>query len=260
MIGVATVMLALSVGDLVAGGLTGEPQRFSRVLLGTFCGGVTSWVVLHATRLSPTPWWCALIGAVFGTLCWLVCKLKLAKAEGTAATRWAGGALSAMGMTLVLPVVFAAPLSSEIPRLTEWAHALPFPRAQAVTGGQVLLLLAILLFLSTPANSIVRALLTVAETDWKVSEQKVRGGRYIGVIERWMIFALALAGEPTAAALIVSAKSLLRFPELSKAAKGNQASSSDGKPVADIDAVTEYFLLGSLASWGLALVFVLLLF
>ena len=60
-----------------------------------------------------------------------------------------------------------------------------------------------------------------------------------------MIFSLGLAGEPTAAALIVSAKSLLRFPELSRAS--------------EIDAVTEYFLLGSLASWGLALLFVLLL-
>lgn len=74
------------------------------------------------------------------------------------------------------------------------------------------------------------------------------------MIERWMIFALALAGEPTAAALIVSAKSLLRFPELSKTAE----STHDDAGV-DIDAVTEYFLLGSLASWALALAFVVLL-
>jgi hypothetical protein len=135
--------------------------------------------------------------------------------------------------------------------LTAWTHALPFPGARALTGAELLLLFAVVLFLTAPANSIVRTLLTSTRTEWKASEQKLRGGRYIGVIERWMIFCLALAGEPTAAALIVSAKSLLRFPELSKAGTKSEANAS-----AEIDVVTEYFLLGSLASWALALVFV----
>lgn len=62
-----------------------------------------------------------------------------------------------------------------------------------------------------------------------------------------------MAGEPTAAALIVSAKSLLRFPEISRT-----TSATDRTGVAEVDAVTEYFLLGSLVSWLLALAPVLL--
>lgn len=65
-----------------------------------------------------------------------------------------------------------------------------------------------------------------------------------------MIFALSVAGEPTAAALIISAKSLLRFPELNSASRG---STERGDSVPNVDVVTEYFLLGSLTSWFLAL-------
>jgi hypothetical protein len=272
MIGIAAALLALSVGDLVAGGFTGEPQRLWRVLLGTVCASLASWMALSESQLPPGASLCAWIGVTASTLCWLFCKLMLARAdqrrdgtgaddrrEGPSGRRWASGALVVLGLTLFTALVFAAPLHSDLPRLTSWARGLPFARAQKAPGAEIMLLLAILLFLTAPANSVVRTLLTVARTEWKISEQKVRGGRYIGVIERWMIFSLARAGEPTAAALIVSAKSLLRFPELSKAANEERQAGAATGPVADIDAVTEYFLLGSLASWGLALVFVLLL-
>jgi hypothetical protein len=63
----------------------------------------------------------------------------------------------------------------------------------------------------------------------------LRGGRAIGCLERGLILGFALAGEPTAAALVISGKSLLRFPE---------ATRSD---------VNECFVVGSLASWSLAL-------
>jgi hypothetical protein len=256
-------LLALSVGDLIAGGLTGEPRTLRRLLLGTVGTGVASWVVLSQTGLAPRGATSVLVGVELGTCCWLLCKLQLARAErrqeGTLARRWATFALLVSGSSVAVPLVFAAPLHSDLPRVSAWTRALPFPRARAVTGAEFLLLLAILLFLTGPANSLVRTLLTAARTEWKTSEQKLRGGRYIGVIERWMIFTLALAGEPTAAALIVSAKSLLRFPELSKAVDRKQSESPEGSAITEIDAVTEYLLLGSLASWALALVFVLLL-
>lgn len=70
------------------------------------------------------------------------------------------------------------------------------------------------------------------------------------MIERYLIFGLAVAGEPTAAALVVSAKSILRFPELSRKARDR---GDEDRVVADVDVVTEYFLLGSLTSWLLAL-------
>lgn len=81
---------------------------------------------------------------------------------------------------------------------------------------------------------------------------------YIGPLERWLIFGLALAGQPTAAALVISAKSLIRFPELQskgghRRAVDISAESNARGPVQQIDELTEYFLIGSLLSWLIAL-------
>lgn len=69
-----------------------------------------------------------------------------------------------------------------------------------------------------------------------------------------LIFGLVLGGSPTAAALIVSAKSILRFPELSEKAQAKDGDHGDGTGSGrDLSTVTEYLLLGSLVSWILAL-------
>src|SRR5690606_29978105 len=110
---------------------------------------------------------------------------------------------------------------------------------------------------SAPANGVVRAVLTCVGTPWQRSATRLRGGRLIGALERWLIFGLAIAGEPTAAALVVSAKSLLRFPELSRTGQPPPSGSSgvrddEQSAPADIDLLTEYLVLGSLVSWVLA--------
>ena len=101
----------------------------------------------------------------------------------------------------------------------------------------------------------MRAVLAAAGTETQRSEARLRGGRVIGVIERWMIFGLMVAGNPTAAAIVVSAKSILRFPQLSKVVQSAGEQSSD--PVVEeqgrVDDVTEFFLLGSLVSWVMAM-------
>ena len=61
-------------------------------------------------------------------------------------------------------------------------------------------------------------------------------------MERVFILALALAGQITAASIVVAAKGLLRFPELSS--RGEQER---------IHQLTEYFLVGSFISWLVAL-------
>jgi len=149
-----------------------------------------------------------------------------------------------------------------------------------------LLVAALLLFLAATGNAVVRSVLLLAtsEDSLKESQSRLRGGRFIGVLERWLIFGLALAGEPTAAALVISAKSIIRFPELSARSQagasapptspsetsterpgnpGRIAGREDGPDEAtkaaeptslnEADEITEYFLLGSLASWTLAL-------
>lgn len=91
------------------------------------------------------------------------------------------------------------------------------------------------LLLTFPANWLVRQVLRVARHETTQSHN--RAGRWIGVLERLLIYVLVLIGAAAAAGLVVAAKSILRFPEIS------------AKP-ATID--PEYVLIGSLASWLIA--------
>ena len=86
--------------------------------------------------------------------------------------------------------------------------------------------------LTLPANWLVRWILRLARHTGPPGD--TGAGRWIGPLERLLIYVLVLAGEPGAAGLVVAAKSILRFPEIS------------GTP-AKID--PEYVLVGSLASW-----------
>lgn len=98
--------------------------------------------------------------------------------------------------------------------------------AVVVTGG---------LLLTLPSNWVVRRVLRLARHE--TPQNQNRAGRWIGVLERLLIYVLVLIGAAAAAGLVVAAKSILRFPEIS------------AKP-ATID--PEYVLIGSLSSWLLA--------
>lgn len=76
---------------------------------------------------------------------------------------------------------------------------------------------------------------------------KLKGGRLLGPMERIFILGLGLAGQVTAASIVIAAKGLIRFPEL-QSAKDDATIKGDG-----IDQVTEYFLVGSFVSWLVAL-------
>jgi hypothetical protein len=70
-------------------------------------------------------------------------------------------------------------------------------------------------------------------------EPALKGGRLIGPLERLLVFALTLAAMYPLLAAILAAKGIVRFPEISRdSAAGNRA---------------EYFLIGSLVSWVVAL-------
>jgi hypothetical protein len=125
--------------------------------------------------------------------------------------------------------------------LTRWYDGLQVPAAAGLSFDRFAVVVGGLLFLQATANVLVRLVLDSAGSPAEESESTLKGGRILGPMERTFIFALGVAGELTAASIIVAAKGLLRFPELQRGSSPR------------VDALTEYFLVGSLTSWLLAL-------
>ncbi len=105
----------------------------------------------------------------------------------------------------------------------------------------VLLVAGVGLVQLATANIVVRMVLDAVGVPASTNEKTLKGGRMLGPMERLLIVGLGLAGEVTAAAVVGGAKGLLRFPELHR---GTKVGPSD---------LTEYFLIGTLASWLISL-------
>lgn len=135
-----------------------------------------------------------------------------------------------------------------------WWEGLAWPLADGVDPDRALLVLALLLAQLSTGNVIVRLVLAVTGTanpspaastdpaDPPDPSLELKGGRLLGPMERLLILGLGLAGNLTAASIVVAAKGLLRFPELSSRKEQEQ-----------VHRLTEYFLVGSFVSWLLAL-------
>ena len=79
-----------------------------------------------------------------------------------------------------------------------------------------------------------------ADTDVAIAEGEgpaLRGGRWIGPLERLLVIVLVGAGADVAIGAVVAAKGVIRFPEISQDSTGEKA---------------EEFLIGSISSWILA--------
>lgn len=122
----------------------------------------------------------------------------------------------------------------------DWPDALEASVLTSLPPDRVALVVGVLLVQLATANVAVRLVLDAVGVPATTNEKKLKGGRLLGPMERVFIVGLALAGQVTAAAIVVAAKGLLRFPELQRETEGP----SD---------VTEYFLIGSFASWLVAL-------
>ena len=115
----------------------------------------------------------------------------------------------------------------------------------------------VVVLLTAPANRVVADILAVARHSTQENGEVVaagcepsqesgkrdgmagsmRGGRWIGPLERILILLLASVEAPAAIAAIVAAKGVIRFPEISQDKAGQKA---------------EEFLIGSFVSWILA--------
>lgn len=136
--------------------------------------------------------------------------------------------------------------------LGDWVERVPLGGV-AVPAATVLLVVGATLAQLSTANIIVRLVLASVGALKPVGQpqasDQLRGGRLLGPMERLLILGLGLAGQPTAAGLVIAAKGLIRFPELQAQARlGRGPGKEPG-----IDELTEYFLIGSFVSWLFAL-------
>lgn len=144
-----------------------------------------------------------------------------------------GGTLLAVGLNGQAPALR--------PGIVGWYDHLGLRSLRGVDLAHALVVVGALLAQVGTANAVVRIGLDAAGARFEPGT--LRGGRIVGPLERVFILGLGLAGQVTAASVVIAAKGLLRFPELT--ARGEQG----GR----IDVVTEYFVVGSLLSWLVAL-------
>jgi hypothetical protein len=248
MIAVGIWLVSIGLADLVAG-LSGEPKAGPRSI-GGIATGVVAPVVLGlaaGARASTLLFLTLLTGLT--TALWIVLRRDASRMSAVKAL----AALLFLLASFAAVSVFGAERVSSFggdPLLARGVHHLPFPLVAGASLERVLFVTGVLTMLFATSNAIVRLVLTAMGTKFSNAEQRLRGGRVIGPLERVLIFGLGLAGQATAAALVIGAKGLLRYPELNGLRNEPGAA---GPPARTIDVVTEYLLIGSLTSWLLAL-------
>nr|WP_281496877.1 hypothetical protein [Ornithinimicrobium sp. F0845] len=219
----------------------------------------------------------AIAGATTGT--WVVLTRRAVETD-----RGEGLALGALSLGVALTLLLSG-WSSEaggaLSRWLDWTGLGPLTTADPT---RFLLLAGLVLIQLSTGNIVVRLVLAHTGALNPLGEpqpsDRLRGGRLLGPMERVFILGLGLAGQVTAASIVIAAKGLIRWPELQRASRdserweaahsdttGRETTGSDTagrettgsaqdpatQRAARIDQVTEYFLIGSFVSWLIAL-------
>lgn len=248
MTGLGLLLLGVGVTDAVAGGLPGHPpvRTWAGVVGGASAVAVLGLLAgLGAVSLA----WALGTGAV--TALWVSSRRRDPQSERAA---WVSLGLLATAAVGALALGAATPPTDGSP-LAALLTGSDVPGLASTPPASFVFLLGAVVAMGATGNALVRVVLVLAGPDVARSRSRLRGGRLIGPLERFLILGLALAGEPTAASLVVAAKSILRFPELASVARREDR----GERLDRVDAVTEYVLIGSLVSWAVALAPVALL-
>ena len=248
-------MTALAVWLLLVAGLDLVRARLRfrlRALVSVAAVGAALSVLLAVAARPDGVGWAAWVAAAVGIAGWVV-------GSGVAAARFGGQPAPGVPARLtpvraavvayasfvvgVLALLLAGPAAGSASFLTA---GLARSGLGHLSSERVLLVAAALLLQISTANVIVRLLLDLVGVPASDNEKTLRGGRVLGPMERLLILGLGVGGSLTGAAIVVAAKSLLRFPELRvpRAGDPGYGGASD---------ITEYFLVGSFASWLVAL-------
>jgi hypothetical protein len=162
-----------------------------------------------------------------------------------------GAALTAFGLGVGLLAVLSgwgSPAAGLFARWMDWVGL------DNIEPNRVLMIAAVMLLQLVTGNQLVRLILGAVGAVRPAGEpqpsDRLKGGRLLGPMERVLIVGLGLGGQLAAASAVVAAKGIIRFPELSAQRKDSNGSGAAGS---GIDEVTEYFLVGSFASWILAM-------
>lgn len=257
------ILVALLLGSLGVADLVRRRVPSGRGIAIATAAGVI--VFLLAALGVGLPWWFSPISVV-AIAAWLA-----ATREDTGAHRAGYWALGGLGTAVVAGVAFGGALGTPVGTLVDWYAALPYPGLTAVPFTAFALTVGGVLFLFESANVIVRLALRGERSSipdvaapaippaaphsprrwWARARPappspapsrftELKGGRFIGPLERVFLLALALTGQFTAVAAVIAAKGIVRFPEISKDDTGGSKA--------------EYFLVGSFASWALVVV------
>jgi hypothetical protein len=115
------------------------------------------------------------------------------------------------------------------------------PEFALLNDRNILLFITCLAFLTTPTSASIKFFIarwTPHMTDGE-DESLQSAGKYIGILERLFVFAFFASGHPEGVGFLIAAKSVFRFGDL-KEAKSRK--------------LTEYVLIGTLVSFGIAMI------
>jgi hypothetical protein len=115
------------------------------------------------------------------------------------------------------------------------------PNFDLLSDQNVVLFITCLVFLTTPTSAAIKFFIarwTPHMTDGD-DESLQSAGKYIGMLERLFVFAFFASGHPEGVGFLIAAKSVFRFGDL-KEAKSRK--------------LTEYVLIGTLVSFGIAMI------
>jgi hypothetical protein len=169
--------------------------------------------------------------------------------------RRAGVPLTVLAAAAALVVLLSGQAGAASGPYAEWLGGVQAPVLTGLDPDLGLLLGGVVLAQLSTGNVLVRLVLSATGTmrpdasgGLQGPARTLKGGRLLGPLERLFILGLGLAGNLTAAAIVVAAKGLLRWPELSSPAEQDK-----------VHRLTEYFLVGSFVSWLIPLTGLVLL-
>lgn len=119
---------------------------------------------------------------------------------------------------------------------------LPYiPYLDLLNDLSVLLFVTCLVFLTTPTSAAIKFFIArwTPHMSGADDESLQSAGKYIGILERLFVFAFFASGHPEGVGFLIAAKSVFRFGDL-KEAKSRK--------------LTEYVLIGTLISFGIAMI------